>query len=91
MTQLIDKRNWPRDVLLDPSWHFWYCVNDHLTNIGVKRHAEIYIEIVSWIFSQNYDMEQVHFMKMNDCIYVRFKDARDYTMFVLRFGPSNVK
>lgn len=88
MPDLLKRITWPRDVLLDPTWHSWSCPNNHITNIGFKGHAELYMDIVRYIFDQNYTIDRVHFIKMGDCIYVRFKEDRDYMLFVLKFGSS---
>ena len=78
--------NWPGDqILLDPSWHQWHHVNG-IDGIGFYNHLELYHNIVEWINSMNYSPDDVKWMKMNDCIYVRFRNELDYLAFILKFG-----
>ena len=87
MIEEYPEENWIDDVLLDPTWHKWEHANG-IDGIGHYRQLKLYYDIVEWINLMNFDRDDVKWMKMNDCIYVRFRNEQDYLAFVLKFGAG---
>ena len=81
------EENWLDDVLLDTTWYQWNHANG-INGIGFYRHLELYHDIVQWIKLMKFSEDNVKWMKMNDCIYVRFKNELEYLAFILKFGPA---
>ena len=83
----ITADNWSQELLLDPAWHQWNHANNHINNIGYVGHIELYRSMVQWVEQSIADCyNTVGWLKMNDCIYFRFKNRADYLMFMLKFG-----
>jgi len=83
----ITADNWTKEVLLNPEWYSWEYVNNHIFDISWASHEELYNQAVRWVEQSIADCyKAVYWLKMNDCIYFRFKNKTDYLMFTLKFG-----
>ena len=87
MTTFIYKENWPADIIPDYSWYEWSNANQ----IGFTNHFKLYNDIVKWVFDNEYDVNDINWIKLGDCIYVRFRNEQDYLIFLLKFGPDNAQ
>lgn len=73
----------------EPKFTSWYqhtIVND-IARGGFDWHFDTYEQIAKWIPENVEDWaNNAQWLKVSDCIYVRFKREKDYVWFMLKWG-----
>ena len=66
-------------------WYHYHVINNGIG--GFVQFGIIHLEILDWIY-KNVDQYEtyVRWFRVNDCIYLRFKNEEDAIMFALRWG-----
>jgi hypothetical protein len=65
-----------------PTWTCFTCSN----TMGFDGHFALYNEAVRWIKSLDNFKRNVRWIKVGDCIYIKFRREDDIMMFKLRFS-----
>ena len=58
--------------------------------MGFVRHFQLYNDIVDWVWDNIEQPElNTRWAKIGDCIYVRIRKPKDWTLFALKWGVED--
>lgn len=82
----IPMPHWPDDSSDLADWHGFAFAN----KTSFFEHRQQYAETIQWILDnvENWQ-ENVHYRKVNDAYYIKFRNEQDAIIFALKFGASD--
>ena len=80
----LQKSNWERKNAKSRGKWFAHAIPN---TIGFNNHFKLYNDIVFWIRDNlRHHTQDARWIKIGDCIYVQFKNEKDYVWFMMRWA-----